>query len=656
MCQLPRNALLRYGRDFLKLDDWSTKISEIKTTESKCGAISNIVNTERVDAALKEQQSRMDELFDSQKEHYQSLEQTAGQIAADLRQGFEEQRDWHRTEEESQCLQALCTSTYVDHKDIKPDRVPGTCRWFLDNNKFHEWAESETSELLWVTADPGCGKSALSRSLVDGELRSTLSLTTAYYFFKDDSPEQRSVTHALCALVHQICSQNRALLQKAVNAYQTNGGTLTLSFVWMWRLLLEISQHPEAGEIVCIVDALDECQANDDKTLISALNDLQASQQNLQGQIKFLVTSRPYYNIEESFDPSTIRLAGEDENQAIKHEIDLVIKDRVSKIASRKKLDHETQAALQDRLLQTENRTYLWLHLTLDGIENGFDLATPKKMKAFIDQLPRTVHQAYEAMLLRCPQPEQARKLLHIVLAAVRPLTLSEMNMVFHVERGQKSHEEVDLYPRESFGKYVKNLCGLLVRVFDSKVFFLHQTVRGFLMTPEVDKHIDSGAVWEHSMEPKESNLILGSRCLYYLLFTVFDDTLDTTCYRKAEHDVKCKQIFATEIDHLYSKGEDFRLFRYAASHWYGHFKTAREDPELIEMWDCICDTATRRFIRSAGCTEWICDQIISKKILEHLSRLTARRLREENGEVEFRDWEGLGRKVTIPHSLSQTL
>lgn len=73
-------------------------------------------------------------------------------------------------------------------------------------------------------------------------------------------------------------------------------------------------------------------------------------------------------------------------------------------------------------------------------------------MRVFVDELPRTINQAYEAMLLRCPQPELARKLLHIILAAVRPLTSCEMNVVFNIERGQRSREEVDLYPEDAFG------------------------------------------------------------------------------------------------------------------------------------------------------------------------------------------------------------
>ena len=207
------------------------------------------------------------------------------------------------------------------------------------------------------------------------------------------------------------------------------------------------------------MDALDECSEEGQRLLIDSFNKLHSPKRVRNGRLKFLVTSRPYLNIEERFARLTVRLSGEDESQTIKREIDLVIVDRVSKLASMKRLDYETQSVLQGRLLQTENRTYLWLYLTLDGVENQFGLATPKRMRDFIDALPRTVNQAYGKLLDRSPQPGQARKLLHIVLAAVRPLTLRELNMALNIEDGQKSREEVEFLIRKIRLALMSRIC-----------------------------------------------------------------------------------------------------------------------------------------------------------------------------------------------------
>ena len=119
VCQLPRNALMRYGRDVLKVDDWSTMLADIKTTEFNCNTLYEVVNAGKLEDACREdacreQEIQMDKLFRSQE-----------QMAVDLKQSIEEERDWRQTEEEVRFLQALCTSTYTDYKNFNPYRVHG---------------------------------------------------------------------------------------------------------------------------------------------------------------------------------------------------------------------------------------------------------------------------------------------------------------------------------------------------------------------------------------------------------------------------------------------------------------------------------------------------------------------------------------------------
>lgn len=444
-----------------------------------CTGIAQIVSSEKLETTLEELSRGLDILLcEHGKQHY-DLQRTADHILTGVEHFSKEQQQWHRTDEESRCLQALCTSTYEDHKDRNPPRVPGTCLWFLKNQRFGDWLVSDSSDLLWVTADPGCGKSVLSRSLIDHELQSGISRTTCYFFFKDIG-EQRSAVNAISALLHQLCTQDHSVLQQVVRAYQSNGNRLTISFSWLWKAFLAATSCSKAGEIVCILDALDECEEQDILTLIEFLNSFYTTRSGFAGRVKFLVTSRPYYDIEDRFDELVIRLTGEDESEQIGQEIDLVIKDRVPKIAARKTFDRKTQDALQERLLASESRTYLWLYLALADIEKAFGITNPKKMREFVDRIPKSVDEAYEAMLNRSPQPERAWKLLHIVLAAVEPLNLREVNMAFNLEGGQKSYEDVDLIPEMSLQSHIKNVCGLILTIYDSKLIFSIRQRRNF--------------------------------------------------------------------------------------------------------------------------------------------------------------------------------
>ena len=625
VCQLLRPAVVQFGRDVIKVDDWATLLLEIKETDLVCKGFFSVIDSQRLQHGFNEQARRREQLYLELQSNLELLLQTTENNAKDVKDNWQEQKSFRRSDEESSFLQGLYNSQYEEHKSRNLDRVPGTCQWFLRNKKYSTWKENKSSDLLWVTADPGCGKSVLSKSLVDNELQSSPSSTTCYFFFKDDSADQKSATKAICALLHQILYPYRkpVLLQKGVDVFKSRGTKMFDSFPILWELLLDIANDPEANEILCVLDALDECEEHEKKILINAVNRFYSSvgENKYNGRLKFLITSRPYYDIEQQFDNLIIRLAGEDETELIKQEIDLVIRDRVPRLATKMKLDPATASILQQRLLDTENRTYLWLHLILeDVIKRSLRVKTPKRMEQFFKEIPATVYDAYDHILKRSPDPDDARKLLHIVLAAERPLTLREMNMALNIEEGQRSREEVDLIAEDTFPSYIKNICGLFVSIIDSRIYLLHQTAKEFLVSQGdvlqgVSQVIVHQETWKHSMDPGSSNLILATICLQYLSFTVFEDeplNLDERCTDEegtkdnihgsqsedeADEDKKCRKVSYKQMKKRmsrYCEAHEFLL--YASINWASHFRTVRENDLASKWWFCAGETQSKRF------------------------------------------------------------
>lgn len=125
-------------------------------------------------------------------------------------------------DKERKCMQALRTSNYEQFKDRNPKRVEGTCQWVLRHPNFETWKESNYSSLLWISGDPGCGKSTLSKSLIDEDLKQTATHTTCYFFFKDDNDVQKSPATALSALLHQLFSSNPMLIKYAMPGFAAN--------------------------------------------------------------------------------------------------------------------------------------------------------------------------------------------------------------------------------------------------------------------------------------------------------------------------------------------------------------------------------------------------------------------------------------------------
>ncbi|EMR87690.1 putative ankyrin repeat-containing protein [Botrytis cinerea BcDW1] len=429
-------------------------------------------------------------------------------------------KQWRRTDEEEECLQSFRTTNYETQKNLNPKREKETCLWCLEDTKFLDWRDKSTSRLLWVTADPGCGKSVLSRALVDEHLleREANGTTVCYFFFKDTSGEQRSPASALSALLHQLFTseQGAKLIKHAMPAFRENKTHLSKNLEVLWKIIQNIAMDPECGKIVFLIDALDECEYKSQQDLITKLKEfekIQIANEISRNNFQFFMTSRPYWDIEFKFQELTnkipgIRLEGEKHSDKIRPEIDRVIKARVEQM-SRAKIIASIKARdlLLEGLSKVNNRTYLWLHLILESIKSEPRIDV-KTVETLLSELPGTIQEAYESILKRSKKPGDAKRLLHIIVGATRPLSLREVGVALYITDETRNHEELEIQEDEQLTITIRNLCGLFVSIIDKKVFLIHQTAKEYLVLNSNISNSISGS-WKHSLEPKISNLIL---------------------------------------------------------------------------------------------------------------------------------------------------
>lgn len=209
------------------------------------------------------------------------------------------------TSHQQSCHQALKTSTYEQFKNDNPSRMKGTCEWVLKSSQYLNWWNSSCNNLLWISADPGCGKSVLAKSLIDIDFQTCdPNLPMCYFFFKDND-EQNSLSTALCAILHQLFTQQPNLIDHALPFWRKNGLKIQQEVDELWRLFITATSDPALNGVVCVFDALDECCENDQARLMQKLQAFHqqacspsASQKSW---LKFLITSRPYNHIQEHF-------------------------------------------------------------------------------------------------------------------------------------------------------------------------------------------------------------------------------------------------------------------------------------------------------------------------------------------------------------------
>ncbi|KAL4891361.1 hypothetical protein BDV59DRAFT_194328 [Aspergillus ambiguus] len=402
ICYLGSPIAKQLGKDILKQDGWDEILRDIKRYDTSIKDTTSLARDLEVDSQLNALQNKLQQI-----QVWQTMS------AKDQRR--------------ANLFQRLYTCPYKDRKDINNKRVPGIYEWFI--------------KLLWVSADPGCGKLVLTRYLADEYL-----------------PR----------------------------------GTRTNMFV-------QVTADGSAGEVIILFDALDKCFENNRRSLIQAIERL------------FLDNSGKR-NAPE------IHLSGEnDENiKKISSEINLVITERVKDIGERNYLHVHECDFISKQLKSVHNRTYLWVSVTLDVLEKMPGL-TRGNIDRVVHDIPKDIDAAYARMLDRSPDHETARKLLHIVTAAERPLTLEEISLSLAVKAADQSIDDIkkELPANEEPQKTmirektrIRELCGLLLVVIDQKVYLFHQTAREFL--------------WKHSLSPEKSHNVLAEICTLYLT-RIFD-------------------------------------------------------------------------------------------------------------------------------------
>lgn len=244
-----------------------------------------------------------------------------------------------------------------------------------------------------------------------------------------------------------------------------------------------------SGGIICVFDALDECEPDDSSELIRRIKDMLQNDT----KVKFLVTTRGYpqlLNQFREFESGLIHLDGDgkQEKDAIQQEISLVLDYKLEHLSKTKNLEHqpERKAAIEKALRSkgSEQRTYLWLKLVFDIMER-IPWKSDNDWAKLLIAPPQNVNDAYASFLQKVPEDERSavKILLHLMVAAFRPLTLREMSIALLVRGSQGGDDEksLGLQPEGEFKNWVLQTCGFFVTVYDDKLDFIHQTAKEFL-------------------------------------------------------------------------------------------------------------------------------------------------------------------------------
>ncbi|PNP76030.1 hypothetical protein FNYG_10588 [Fusarium nygamai] len=330
------------------------------------------------------------------------------------------------------CLQAMfVTDSLLDREtilDTKGDICKGTCEWILSTDKFQAW-DQNTPHLLWISAPPGMGKTYMSVYLSKHfeSLSNALYGVTTLFFFCDNNVQTRNTAvNVLRSLMYQLISHQPSLIdtiiprwrQKYLQLFQKS------SFATLWKLFEDIIAKSYFKTIYCIIDALDECEADSLSFLLRKFERLSQGYSNSSAKLRLVCLSRRYpEKIPEAlFQFKKMEL---DAMPARKKDIRRFVELKILELSQKKRLSYEMRIRLQETFLQKSQGTFLWVGFM------AHDLGAKRLLdfEASLETLPAGLDAVYERILQRIDFENNAviQGILYWIVTAIRPLTISEL-------------------------------------------------------------------------------------------------------------------------------------------------------------------------------------------------------------------------------------
>lgn len=370
-------------------------------------------------------------------------------------------------EQQQSINESLNISDSPEDDYIRADavRVPGSCEWINSEPVFQRWRDEGRPQLYWQTAKPGAGKSVLTAYVLKS-LRD-MDKDCGFFFFAHAEKLKSTMGRFFCFMAWQMAAANMAIFDALSKICQRDPRLAQADYRTIWRkLFLEcIFKHPTSQPQYWIVDALDECKA--DNELVSYL--LQAANT---GFIRVYLTSR-----------TTLDSYGLPLTSPVEVHVDTISQETTQADitlyleANSHNLPGINRHTTTKLLLQKSSGCFLWVRLVVQELRR---VSTRAGIQQVLEETPADMDHIYNriinSILTRAREKTMILAILYWTACAARPLTTSELYHALRLDM----EDEID----DDIRRFIDNNCGQLVVVDpDKRVRMIHLTARDFLFS-----------------------------------------------------------------------------------------------------------------------------------------------------------------------------
>ena len=431
------------------------------------------------------------------------------------------------------------------------------------------------SEILYVTARAGCGKTTIVAHTVQhikntlkdsqmGEKSKSITRPLLLYFFfqKRSLDEEGTAIAAMKAIISQLLHRMPNCYPVLLKQYQIL--SMKQPFSWtlehLWSVLIGILESFSGRPFIFIVlDGLDECETNSRYSLLkmlrSLIKDLDSQDPaNAPYILKVMISGRPDEQLSE-YVPSAKHFEVTIADTA--SDMNALIESRISQFATRRSLDPQTAQNLSSFLNKRAQGMFLWVELVMEELDRRDARLSDDVIATKLQRVPQTLFSQYEAILKNSPSSRQADlwRILRWVLNARRGMSLEELEAALCTE--------LEISKWHDLKGDINYLCGSVIRLDGGIVSFIHQTFRDFLYDYIAESTRDlTGGI---GMGVYETETHLATTCLKFFVNTNHLYKLDVLLDQgrlPRNRDVE-----------LYMQTSPF--LSYAAEFWASHLGTA---------------------------------------------------------------------------------
>ena len=162
------------------------------------------------------------------------------------------------------------------------------------------WADDNYDErcIFWLNGMAGTGKSTIARTIAN-EYYKTGRLGASFFFTRGEG-DLASSNKLFTSIARQLADKEPRLRRYVCDAVANNSGISQLGLEHQWRQLIleplsKVNDNLVTSPLLIVIDALDECNYDDDIQLVLRLLATAKSLQN--ARLRIFVTSRPETSI-----------------------------------------------------------------------------------------------------------------------------------------------------------------------------------------------------------------------------------------------------------------------------------------------------------------------------------------------------------------------